>query len=141
MLCSGTGASSPSGTPANKGDDCTVPSGQRTKPRSVVPHTHTRPLCYYCTSSLLRSWHFVTWIPRRYLEVATLTKKARFADPPYWCAPTVRASSSVQEVCKPKVPIVHFTAARLPFLLCVKWVSLDTVYSDGTFLIWTPLGQ
>lgn len=28
-----------------------------------------------------------------------------------------------QTLPKPRVPIVHFTAAKPPFILCVKWVS------------------
>ena len=29
----------------------------------------------------------------------------------------------LQEVPKPRVPIVHFSEANGPFVLCVKWVS------------------
>lgn len=29
----------------------------------------------------------------------------------------------LQAIPKPHVPIIHFTQARPPFILCVKWVS------------------
>jgi len=33
----------------------------------------------------------------------------------------------LQAVPKPTVPIIHFTEARPPFILCVKWVSPNLV--------------
>ena len=41
----------------------------------------------------------------------------------------------LQELPKPRVPIVHFSKAKIPFVLCVKWVSCCTSYTCGSLYV------
>ena len=122
MLCWASGRSSLFGMQGNKGDDFIAHSGQRTKPR----YNHSKESVNIGSSYNIQLYFQVIAfcdVDVKKISRGYYTYEESQVIYCYTSTAVVTGDLYIQELPRPRIPILHFIAAKPPFVICVKWVS------------------